>query len=402
MSTSNRRTYIQQMKRFSILALIGFVLLLFISFYFSSGSDSTFHIKRESDLPLDHVSPQELWMTRIENEAKLNDQRMKFLEEMLLANKKKELETDLENGQLKRELSNLKKEFKDLSDRPVAYEPVPAVSMTGPSDPFLSIGSPSPSFSPNRMPLIEVVMESGSEKVQHVDRVIPSGTSVKALLVSSVDIPCGVYGSSDPQPVKLRILDNGHLPKGVEARLKGGILIGSVYGDLSNERAYMRIERLTQVREDGNFVETEVTGYVTGDDGKYGVRGCVIDKSIKMVTNAALSGFFSGVSQYLQATTLSKTCGSYGPGCGVPGAPGPAGFFATSGQVAELAGTEGASNAFDMLTGYFIKRAEQVRPVIQITAGQTVDITFTHAAELGDLYTHNKVRAIRERNRCQR
>lgn len=402
MSSRNRETYIKQMKRFAVLALVAFIVFGILSYYFSWDNGPKSQVRRESDLPLDHVSPQELWMTRIDNEGKLNEQRMKFLEELILETKKKEVETDQENTQLRRELSKIKNEFKELSERPTPIEPAPILSIPVQGDPFLQV-NPSIPFVTIRNPLIEVVIEKGPEKIQHIDKVIPAGTSVKAILVSSVDIPCGVYGSSDPQPVKLRILDNGHLPKGVEARIKGGVIIGSVYGDLSNERAYMRIERLTQVRGDGNFVETEVTGYVTGEDGKYGVRGTVIDKSIKMVTNAALSGFFSGISQYLQATVLSKTCGGFGPACGVPGvATALPGVFATGTQVAEMAGAEGASNAFDMLTGYYIKRAEQVRPVIQITAGRVVDITFTHSAELGDLYTKEKVREIRERTRGKR
>ena len=59
----------------------------------------------------------------------------------------------------------------------------------------------------------------------------------------------------------------------------------------------------------------------------------------------------------------------------------------------------GASNAFDMLADYYIKRAEQVMPVIQVTAGRIVDITFTHQTELGDLYTKEKVKEIRENSR---
>jgi conjugal transfer pilus assembly protein TraB len=249
---------------------------------------------------------------------------------------------------------------------------------------------------------MEIVMEQSKrrEKILNVRQVIPAGTTVKAVLVSSVDAPCNTFASADPQPVKLRILDDGHLPKGVTAKLKGGIIIASVYGDLSSERVYMRIERLTQVKACGDFIETAVTGFVTGEDGKYGVRGCVVDKSVMMVGNAAVSGFFSGVSQYFQAAALSKycpPCGPYGAACGPCG---PSGSCTPMGyEIAMQGGIQGTCSAFDMLTDYFVKRAEQIRPVIEVTAGRIVDVTFTHNAELGDLYTQEKVQMIREQTR---
>ena len=53
----------------------------------------------------------------------------------------------------------------------------------------------------------------------------------------------------------------------------------------------MRLERLSKVESNGEFLETSVTGFVSGEDGKFGVRGSVVDKSEKMVANAARSGF---------------------------------------------------------------------------------------------------------------
>ena len=52
-----------------------------------------------------------------------------------------------------------------------------------------------------------------------------------------------------------------------------------------------------------------------------------------------------------------------------------------------------------MLTNYYIKRAEQIRPVIKASAGRIVDVTFIHNAELGDLHVQDRVRQIRECSR---
>lgn len=377
-----------QKKQNRLLALIVFGFFIGISAlsYFIVRDDlSPRHEKVATVLPLDKANPQELWFSRFESEKQITDQRLKYLEDLLLETKKNEETKDVENHHLRQEIIKFKQELAKVAERSLkknTQEEVPCSA-----DPFRYEETRSQIPSVPRALLAELVIENVPDNLQHVDRAIPAGTSVKALLVSSVDMPCGVSNHSDPQPVKLRLIDDGHLPKGVEARLKGGIIIGSAYGDLSNERIYIRIERLTQVRCDGKFIETDVAGYVTGEDGKYGLRGIVVDKSYKMVENAAISGLLSGVNQYLQASA-SKGTNIYEPGYNINGR-----------DLALQGGYQGANTAFDMLADYYIKRAEQVRPVIQATAGRMVDVTFTCNAELGDLNTKEKIKHIREKNR---
>lgn len=376
--------------------LIGLGILLITACYYVLQDDfkESQQQKNLSDLPMDKVNPQEIWMTRIEGENQIIEQKLGYLEQLIIDSKRKEESTERENRDLKKEISNLRKEIKTFSEKPVLKERQEEIAMnTSYGEPFFNPSISSCPQSAIRQPLAELVAEDCFDKVQHVDKVIPAGTSVKALLVSSLDAPCGVYSCSDPQPVKLRLLDNGHLPKCVQARLKGGIIIASAYGDISSERVYMRMERLTQVKADGNFVETAVTGFVTGEDGKYGVRGVVVDKSTKLVENAALSGFFSGISEYLQTAATSRYCVSYENNCG------PQGCYPNACNMATQSGIGGACGAFDMLTDYYIKRAEQIRPIIQVTAGRIVDVTFTHSAELGDLYTKDRVKEIRDKSR---
>lgn len=383
-------------------------------------------------LPLDKSNPQDLRMTRLESEKAIADQKVYFLENAALDNLKREEQREQESQVLKEEIFKLKEGLRAVvqaAAAPPIRESNPHDSLIQPTqlisppssqsapirgafsgfdtdkprpsenmhsyDPFAPPIQPRSDLAPHQIPprtaFSELVIDKpcASEKMHHVDQVIPSGTSVKAILVSSVDMPCGVSGSTDPQPVKLRLIDDGRLPKRVRVRLKGSIIIGSAYGDLSNERIYMRIERLTQVRHDGTFIETEVAGYVTGEDGKYGVKGCVVDKSYKMVENAAISGLFNGVSQYLQATATRGCCGIYEPGCC------PINAY----DLASTSATGCANGAFDVLTNYYIKRAEQIRPVIKASAGRVVDVTFIHNAEMGDLHVQDKIRQIRETNR---
>jgi len=346
--------------------------------------ETTQQVVRDSsfDLSADSTDPKELWMAKINGENQIIEQRLKYMEDLILEEKKSRERKNLENIALSKEIEVLRESLREFKSKK--------------ND--ISVSNEIFSFNENprvyeteyqKKELKEVVSIPSNEMVKHVNNSIPAGTSVKAVLVSSVDVPCGVYSQSDPQPVKLQLLDDARLPNNVRVKLKGGVIIASAYGDISNERIYIRTERLTQTKPTGDFVETEVTGYVTGEDGKYGVRGCLVDRSGKMITNATISGFFSGVNQVLQANRDSLNIYNNPEQDNISAA----------GNVLRSGGMSGANNAFDRLTDYYIKRADRISPVIQMNAGRIVDVTFTHGCDIGDLHTKEKVSEVRTRNR---
>jgi conjugal transfer pilus assembly protein TraB len=382
------------------------------------------------DLPGDKVNPQDIWMNRLESENKLISQKISYLESLILESKKQEEESNKEKEHLQKELSHLKQELQFVSEKaqqkesiiayknPIAlpveqsysnnYQSAPYPnSHNGNLDNLKPFNNELPSdlaFDPISpviqepilepipeapiiliAPIQEFSMEEPTDRICHVNKVIPAGTSVKALLVSSVDAICGVFANSDPIPVKLRLLDDGHLPKGVTVKLKGAVIIASAYGNISSERVYMRLERLVQNKPNGKFIETQVAGYVTGEDGKFGVRGLVVDRSAKIVKNAAYSGFLGGISQTLQATVTKKPTDCWN-------------HYNFSTDLVKQGCANGTANAFDMLADYYIRRAEQVQPVIQVGAGRIVDVTFTLGTEVGELHTHDKIQSIRIRS----
>ena len=61
----------------------------------------------------------------------------------------------------------------------------------------------------------------------------------------------------------------------------------------------------------------------------------------------------------------------------------------------------GASSALDRLSQYYIDRAEQLQPVIQIAAGQVVDIVFTEGTFIGSQNTREAIEKTRESARGQ-
>ena len=56
---------------------------------------------------------------------------------------------------------------------------------------------------------------------------------------------------------------------------------------------------------------------------------------------------------------------------------------------------ESANNSLTKLSDYYIKRAEQIQPVIQVSAGQKVDLVFTEALAIDKTTIRKK---LAERN----
>ncbi len=390
MDESSKDAQNKQSRLYILLVAVLFVVVGAVSYYVLDEEESPVVEKKKTfDLPGRDIDPNQVLISRVEKQNQNLDAKFKYLESLLLDGKKKESDQQLESAELKDHVLRLRREINDMRQTDTQKE-IPPREISY-EDPFFSaVGE---GGVPMRAPLVELVADNQNFKLKNVENVIPAGTTVKAILVSSLDANCSTFSSVDPQPVKLRMLDDGHLPKGVTVHLKGGIALGSAYGDISSERAYIRLERLTQVNPSGDFIETEVTGFVSGEDGKYGLRGVVVDRSEKQISNAALSGFFSGVSQLAQAAIDAKYAGYYYGGCD------DGGNKCLDPNLLGEAALSGTSSAFDRLSDYYIKRSEQIRPVIQVDAGRVVDITFTHAVEIGDLHTKRKLEDIREKAR---
>jgi len=388
---------LQRILRYSVFFIAALIFFGFswyvVSDFLDTKSTKTLPRISVPHLPLDGIDPKEIWVDQIRTQNEAVRGKVDFMQDIFNRKVKEEQERDQvvqkQMISMGKELENLKGELSKYQTKgSEVREELRQVSQNHLQNFF----DPTPFQSPSMVqelaaPLCAVSCPE-QKNLKHVDRTIPAGTTVKAILLSSVDIPCSVNGGTDPLPVKLRIIADGRLPHQVRARLKSGIVTASVYGDLSSERIYFRLEKLTQMRGDGYYIETQVAGYVSGEDGKYGLRGTVVDRSAFLIENALLSGFLSGASNFFEASAASRLFPGFYPNDNAP-----LSWKNTAGQLVIAGGSGGATNALDALTDYFIKRAEQLRPVIQIAPGRIVDITFSDHAELGDLYTHERVRS---------
>jgi conjugal transfer pilus assembly protein TraB len=426
MSNSSEQVLKKQKLRFMFaVSLVGFFLFGLGKYVFENYHSPSYQLfEPKVDLPVDEFKSKEVWMDRLEAQVQFLTQKQNYYEETLLEYKKMEKSNEQEKAELKRHLAQLKKELSDVKEKealvenekqlissPVAFlspEELPerrlsfddeSLSLSPPSpqpqplrsDPFISPSLEASSYAleeaiPLRPPLCEYTPpKEEKNELFSVEKRTPANVSVKAILISSVDAVCRLDAQSDPIPVKLRLLDDAHLPGGVTVKLKGCLLGASAYGDISSERVYMRLENLTKVNPNGQAIETEVTGYVSGEDGRFGMRGNVVDRSAKILKPALGSGILSGIAQTLQSAYTRpsrETINAY-----------------TVGSDLAQNAAAGTSDAFSMLASYYIRRAEQVQPVLQIEAGRIVDVTFTQGFSMGDIHAKVHLKKVRERNR---
>ena len=202
-----------------------------------------------------------------------------------------------------------------------------------------------------------------------------AATYVRCALVGSVTVSAGVGASSNPQPVLLRLTDYGNLPNKVKGFLKDAMVIGAAYGELSSESVVIRLERIVKLDKHGNIgMDIPVQGYVAGENGDSRIRGIIIDRAGAAMRNAAIGGFFSGIADFL---TINKSSAvTFEPNSGL------AQFSPQKGsRMLEQGASKGIGNAVEKYADFYIKRAEQLQPVIQIDGGRKLTVVFTQSVK---------------------
>lgn len=210
--------------------------------------------------------------------------------------------------------------------------------------------------------------EKSSKNISHY---LPTGSFGTAVLLSGVDAPTGGQGKSNPMPVLLRLMDKGQLPNYFNSDIRDCHVIGATYGDLSSERAYVRLETLTCVLANGDVIEESVKGYVAGEDGKAGLRGKLVSKQGSVIAKSMLAGMASGAADVLkqQNQTVSTS---------------PLGQLTTfdpnkTGQTALASGT---ANALEKISDFYIARANEMYPIIEVDANRIGEIILTGGTDL--------------------
>ncbi|MFN2801439.1 TraB/VirB10 family protein [Neisseria gonorrhoeae] len=201
---------------------------------------------------------------------------------------------------------------------------------------------------------------------------MPSGTFFRSVLLGGVDAPTGGEAqNASPHPVLMRVTDFAQLPNRFKYNFRECFVTGQAYGDISSERAYIRLQNLSCVGTDGRAIDMPVKGYVAGEDGKTGVRGNLVTKQGQLLANALMSGVISGMGKGVSEAFKVTNNTAFGSTTSIRG---------SDQYRAGIA--SGIGGAADRLAEYYIKLADKVFPVVEVNAGRQVDVVLTQGIEI--------------------
>jgi conjugal transfer pilus assembly protein TraB len=208
-------------------------------------------------------------------------------------------------------------------------------------------------------------------KPQTAENYLPSGTFIRAVNLSGLDAPTGGQNQNDPHPVVFRLVDHAMLPNKFRANVKECRVTGNGYGDISSERAFIRLDRLSCIDENGGAIDVDIKGYVAGEDGKAGMRGRLVEKTGQVLANALLVSVAGGIGQAFSADATTTSTSALGSVSTVsPGKEFQSGFG------------DGVKDSMDRLAQYYIALAEKMFPIVEVDAGRMVDIILTQGISI--------------------
>lgn len=361
----------KQNQRFFLFLLFLFGLILFIGW----GSSQKKEVSSEKSVP--SQKPFQSALEHIDAPTAFFEQTKHLLESQ---NKKM---ADL-NEHLKQMQDHIKSLQKEFQEKNRAFDEQLALLEPSRSSHATSLETlempalPMPRHLAEKKPLeaTRTQIKSVSLKLQNLkksthlektpDNFVPAGTHVHAILISAADAPAGITSQADPLPVLFRIRGDGILPNGHHSHLKGCFAIGAIKGDVSSERGVIRLERLSCVHPDQHITEQEINGTIAGMDAKNGLRGTPVWRETPLIGRAFAAGALSGIATGLASSYQQNSVSALGSVNTLDPK-----------NLAQYGAAQGTANAMEKLADYHIKRAEQYHPVIQISAGQRVDLIFT-------------------------
>lgn len=328
------------------------------------------------------IKPEEMWRFQMEEDARKLREDLKTLKEALAQRPPELPSTDPRREET---VQNLQATIEDLQGQ-IARQMTTKETLPASSEEQAVL-------SPDGIQKFTLSSwGGGSQPVKTVLNTIPAGAFARSVLLSGLDASAAMSASTDPRPMLLRLVESGTLPRRFKSDLRDCHMTASAYGDLSSERVYARLEKLTcTVRKTGEIIETQVAGYVAGPDGKAGIRGKVVSKDVAFLERSLIGGLFSGLSNIANPQNRQSLVNPFSAGNPKVDAPSAKDMF-SSGMA------QGVSNALDRLSQYYINRAEQLQPVIQVAAGQVVDVVFTEGTAFGSHGVKDKIARTRAEN----
>lgn len=245
--------------------------------------------------------------------------------------------------------------IRSVNQAPVEAPPQPGV----PSQP--SPGQPA------SVPTSNVTPEAGVNNVRSAadGMYLHSGAILTGVLLSGVDAPSGKKAIKDPVPVLARIKHDAILANRFKADVKECFMLLETVGNMASERAMMRAISLSCVRRDKSIVETNISGFAVGEDGRAGLKGVVTTHHSAVLRKATIAGFLESFSQAFGGSR-SISIGAGG----------------ISSEALESGATSGTGSALGKISEWYLDQADELTPTVSIGAGRQITIVLTKGRDL--------------------
>src|SRR3990167_7790946 len=112
------------------------------------------------------------------------------------------------------------------------------------------------------------------------------------------------------------------------------------------------------------------------------MRGVVVDRSGQIIARAAFAAFLQGAGQVIENVATVNALGKVSKDDSK---------IDVAKNMVGVGVMHGGGTALGKMTDYYIKRAEQLQPAIQIAAGRVVDIVFTKTVKIGEKDLKKKI-----------
>jgi conjugal transfer pilus assembly protein TraB len=203
---------------------------------------------------------------------------------------------------------------------------------------------------------------------------LTSGSVFEGIMINGMDAPTSSITQKNPVPALIRVKTDAILPNRNDLDVKECFVVISGFGVMATERAQLRTESLSCIKESGEVIEAKLDGYVVGEDGKVGLRGRLVSKQGSLLAKSLLAGFLGGFSAGMVPAPVPQ----------MNIAPGLTQQYQTPNlaAAAEAGVAKGLSDSTKMLSQFYLDMAKEMFPVVEIDAGRRVTIILTHGVEL--------------------
>ncbi len=249
---------------------------------------------------------------------------------------------------------------------PAGADPASAVAPVRPSEVRLIAFGGDAAGTATRMVPAKTTQYTDSENY------LPPNSIATAKVVVGVDATANTKSQTDPLPVVLRITGPARSVyaegKLLKTNLVGCMVNGAAMADLSSEKVYVKLQRMTCPQPGGRVAVSEVKGFIAFG-GKTGVRGRVVSRSGNLVAQAFVAGALGGFGRGFSANSQSFLTA---PSVNVNGQR----STLSPTDIAQGGLGQGVAQSTDMISKYLIERAEQYQPVVEMPTGLDVEVVF--------------------------